>query len=470
MSIIEQTLNRLDADNPLNSQGDQHFTPGFAMRRRSSSAKWFVLAGVALALGGGGVWWSTRMSGSDFPLAIAADKPLPAVSAPSAVEPARLEPQIVGALPIVRPSPSSVMEQGPGLSQTTGGLAAKPYLDTAPPWLVRGMTLYGRGDKDDARAIWMEGVMGLPGHHMMLNLPLLNTEAAAVQVLASLSALYPVMLLTTKKDGKLVNQLLSYVDGEENPMLASALSKQLGEGGLRWVSVAALRLQLPARAMEAVPLAVAVPVENGKPLTKVDAPRQVPVAARPAAPKPVQIKPVALSAPAVAVPVVQGESVISEPPPMLERAEKMINANQSVEALFELRGAKGRQLEDWRYHYLVGVAEMKLGRKDKAQDALSASIKINPRQAEPLLKRAVLGQDAGQHNDAMADLRAAEKIAPLMPEVHLNIGYSADALGRTADAKVAYLRFLGLSQAKSSYGGSREWVSKRLRDLNGDTP
>jgi Flp pilus assembly protein TadD len=169
-------------------------------------------------------------------------------------------------------------------------------------------------------------------------------------------------------------------------------------------------------------------------------------------------------------PVARGETLIAEPALSLERAEKMINADQSVEALFELRNARGKQLDDWRYHYLVGVAEMKLGRRGKAQDALTESIRLGPSRSEPHLKRAVILQDAGQHNDAMADLRAAEKISPSTPEIHLNIGYSTDALGRTAEAKAAYLRFLSMSQAKASYSSAREWVTKRVRDLNGEGP
>jgi len=335
------------------------------------------------------------------------------------------------------------------------------------------MTLYLRGDKDDAKAVWMEGILALPGHHMLMALPLPSTEAALRQSFVDVATRYPVMLLATKKDGKLVNQLFSYVDGKENMLVADALSKQLGTDGLQWVSAASLRLRLPERQAEVAPTAVAAPaearkpVETRKPVPKVAAPRRLAVAASKEVAKPAPVTP---AAPLAAPPVARSETLISEPPPVLERAEKMINADQSVEALFELRNARGKQLEDWRYHYLVGVAEMKLGRKGKAQDALTESIRLGPNRSEPRLKRAVILQDAGQHNDALSDLRAAEKISPSTPEIYLNIGYSTDALGRTAEAKVAYLRFLSMSQAKASYSSAREWVSRRVRDLNGEGP
>jgi tetratricopeptide (TPR) repeat protein len=476
MSIIEQTLNRLDAGIQKTNQDDQddrQFIPGFTMRRRASLSKWFVLALLALALGGAGFWWSTRMAAPDLSIAKAAKGSVATANpTPSAVparvepvpEPLRAEPQAAAALPIVRPSPAVAAEQVPSLAKVAGAGDTRAYLDAAPPWLVRGMGLYLRGDREDAKAVWMEGVAALPGHHMLLALPLVSSEAAVRQNMVDLATRYPVMLLATKKDGKLVNQLFSYVDGKENMLLADALSKQLGADSLQWISAAALRLRLPERPLDGA-AAAAAPVKNRTPVAKEAAPRRPAGSALKEASRPAPLIP---AAPLAAMPAAQAETLISEPPAMLERAEKMINADQSVEALFELRNAKGRQLEDWRYHYLVGVAEMKLGRKTKAQDALSLSIRINPNQSEPRLKRAVLLQDAGQHNDAMADLRAAEKLAPLTPEIHLNIGYSTDALGRTAEAKAAYLRFLSLSQAKASYSSSREWVSKRVRDLNGE--
>lgn len=485
MSIIEQTLNRLDAGIQKNNRDNEddrddrdarQFIPGFAMRRRSSLTPWFVLA--VLALGGGVFWWSTRMGAPDFSLAkttkgaLQTDNVTPPAP-PVRAEPARVEPPAPSALPIVQSTPTPAAQPVFSAEKATDAGAAKPYLDAAPPWLVRGMTLYLRGDKEDAKAVWMEGILALPGHHMLMAVPLSSSEASLRQNFVDAATRFPVMLLATKKDGKLVNQLFSYVDGKENMLVADALSKQLGTDGLQWVSAASLRLRLTERQAEVAPAAVAAPVEtrkpveSRKPVTKVAAPRPLARAASKEAAKPAPVTP---AAPLAAQPVARGETLIAEPPSILERAEKMINADQSVEALFELRNARGKQLEDWRYHYLVGVAEMKLGRKGKAQDALTESIRLGPSRSEPHLKRAVILQDAGQHNDAMADLRAAEKISPSTPEIHLNIGYSTDALGRTAEAKVAYLRFLSMSQAKASYSSAREWVSKRVRDLNGDGP
>jgi len=485
MSIIEQTLNRLDAGIQKNNRDNeddrydrnaQQFIPGFAMRRRSSLTPWFLLA--ALALGGGTFWWSTRMGAPDFSLATAAKGALQTdnltpPAPPVRVETVRVEPPPPIVLPIVQPSPAPLAQPVPSVEKTPDAGAAKSYLDAAPPWLVRGMTLYLRGDKEDAKAIWMEGILALPGHHMLMALPPSSSEAGLRQNFVDAATRFPVMLLATKKDGKLVNQLFSYIDGKENMLVADALSKQLGTDGLQWVSAASLRLRLPERQAEVAPAVVAAPVEARKPVEtrkpapRVAVPRQLARAPSKEAAKPAPITP---AAPMAAQPVARGETLVAEPPSILERAEKMINADQSVEALFELRSARGKQLDDWRYHYLVGVAEMKLGRKGKAQDALTESIRLGPSRFEPHLKRAVILQDAGQHNDAMADLRAAEKISPSTPEIQLNIGYSTDALGRTAEAKVAYVRFLSMSQAKASYSSAREWVSKRVRDLNGEGP
>jgi tetratricopeptide (TPR) repeat protein len=330
----------------------------------------------------------------------------------------------------------------------------------APRWLLEGIKLQGNGNKEDAQAVWSEGVMALPGYHRVWLLDSHVSEAAASAAFAEASGQYPVVLLTSKKAGRTQSHVFAYTDGEESQALANSLAQKLGAAPGRWVSAASLRLRLNGSAQDkSVPTdtgAVAVRKPEPKPASKPAAARRPSAQANVAAP-------VAESAPAMSLPAP------SEAPSLLARAEKLVNANQAVEALFELRSAKGQELEDWRYHYLVGAAEMKLGRQVKAQEALSTAIRLNPRQPEARLKRAVLNQEQGLHNDAMADLREVEKIAPQLPEVYLNQGYSADALNRLGEARTAYLQFLNLSKSKANYGATRAWVTKRLGDLNTET-
>jgi Flp pilus assembly protein TadD len=457
MSIIEQTLNRLDADKPFDDTDDRPFTGGFAMKRRNKNAPRWALLALVLALAGSAAWWSTRGRVSEMAVAeVAAPALAPGAgtSAPVAVpaaEPVVSEPLAQGALPIVRPTASPAPAV---LVKPEGAVTA--YLDMAPRWLVVGRGMYDRGSKDDAQAVWSEGVMALPGYHMVLLFDGLPSDSTSHAAFAKLAAQYPVVQLTSKHAGRALSHVFAYTDGEVNEAMASSMARKLEAATSRWVSAATLRLQLKGTG-------------NDKPAT---AGADATGVARKAAPQPVvERKPMAQAkavVPVAALPIAMSAPVQPDAPSLLARAEKMINANQAVEALFELRAAKGQQLEDWRYHYLVGVAEMKLGRRDKAHEALSAAVKINPRQAEPRLKRAVLNQEQGLHNDAMADLREAEKIAPLLPDVYLNQGYSADALNRLREARVAYLQFLKLSESTASYGATRDWVTKRLGDLNAE--
>lgn len=461
MSIIEQTLNRLDADKPGDDTDDGHFHPGFALKRRNQNAPRWALLALVVALGGGAAWWYahdmvpetavvnvmapalTQSVGASAPVSVPASAPVVVPTVAS------------GALPVVRPTAATA----PPESTSTPSAPAVAYLDMAPRWLLEGIKLQGNGSKEDAQAVWSEGVMALPAYHRVWLPDSYPSEAAASAAFAEAAGQYPVVLLTSKKSGRTQSHVFAYTDGEENQALAHNLAQKLGATSGRWVTAASLRLLLKGRTQDK-----ATPADTGAAAVRKTSPKPVP---KPAAARrpPAQAKvasPMAEPTPAISLPVP------SEAPSMLARAEKLINANQAVEALFELRSAKGPELEDWRYHYLVGAAEMKLGRQAKAQDALSTAIKLNPRQPEARLKRAVLNQEQGLHNDAMADLREAEKIAPLLPEVYLNQGYSADALNRLSEARTAYLQFLNLSKSKASYGATRAWVTKRLGDLNGE--
>lgn len=459
MSIIEQTLNRLDADKPRDETDDGHFQPGFALKRRNRNAPRWALLALVVALGGGAAWWYAHdMLAETAVVDVMAPAPVPSagVSAPVAVPASAsvVEPTMAsGALPVVRATAA------PAPLEAARAPAAPPavaYLDMAPRWLLEGIKLQGNGNKEDAHAVWSEGVMALPSYHRVWLLDSHPNEAAARAAFAEAAGQYPVVLLTGKKAGRTQSHVFAYTDGEENQVLANSLTQKLGGASGRWVSAANLRLRLNGLVQDksSGPTDTSAAAVR-KPAAKPAAPR------RPEAPAKVAA-PVAETSPAMSFPA------SSEAPSLLARAEKLINANLAVEALFELRSAKGQELEDWRYHYLVGAAEMKLGRQAKAQEALSTAIRLNPRQPEARLKRAVLNQEQGLHNDAMADLREVEKIAPQLPEVYLNQGYSADALNRLGEARTAYLQFLNLSKSKANYGATRAWVTKRLGDLNSD--
>lgn len=462
MSIIEQTLNRLDADKPGDDTDDGYFHPGFALKRRSRNAPRWALLTLVVALGGGAAWWYAND--------LTAESAVVDVMAPAVVQSAGVDAPVVapvpaavvvpsaasGALPVVRPTVS----QAPLEAASAPSAPAAAYLDMAPRWLLEGIKLHASGSKEDAQAVWSEGVMALPGYHRVWLPDSYPSEAAASAAFAEAARQYPVLLLTSKKSGRTQSHVFAYADGEENQALADGLAQKMGVSSGRWVTAASLRLQLKGMTLDK-----AAPADTGAVAVRKTTPKPAPkpVAARRPLAQAKMAAPVAEPAPAISLPVP------SAAPSVLARAEKLINANQAVEALFELRSAIGPELEDWRYHYLVGAAEMKLGRQVKAQEALSTAIKLNPRQPEARLKRAVLNQEQGLHNDAMADLREAEKIAPQLPEVYLNQGYSADALNRLGEARTAYLQFLNLSKSKANYGATRAWVTKRLGDLNTET-
>ena len=75
-------------------------------------------------------------------------------------------------------------------------------------------------------------------------------------------------------------------------------------------------------------------------------------------------------------------------------------------------------------------------------------------------------QQRGDHGTALQLLKEAQKLAPAMPEVQLNIGYSNDTMGdRLLEAKTAYKLFLDLTEGNSAYFTVRKKVMERLVSL-----
>lgn len=406
-------------------------------------------------------------------------------------------------------------------------VARPDWQRTAPAWIRRGADLFRKGRRDDAFAIWRESIAAVPPEHMLLQISYYTNEALAWRTFDDLSRTFPVFLVHAPRAGATGLYLVAYAGGEIDEVMRGGVAHQLGNDAAEWVSAAGFRSALsgrgsqpraeeagPSRSPAAAPAAQASARrgEGGSQTARVPAEPQAPVAsrltseprstaskrpqgeaqpvaaARPSgepqsaaasrqprdAPVAAALRPSRETAPAAVHRRDDGRGPAADEAAQrnaagsLRKAESLVAGGQYVEALFELRTLAPEGRENWMFHYLAGIAEMRLGRQDQALSALNEAHRLSPERPQPLIQRAVLNQERRDHNAALTDLRRAMELAPKMPEIHLNIGYSADALGRTKEAVDAYGRFIDLSASQAGYASSRQWVSKRLRDLVAD--
>lgn len=124
--------------------------------------------------------------------------------------------------------------------------------------------------------------------------------------------------------------------------------------------------------------------------------------------------------------------------------------------------------DNWRTHYLVGVAHMGLSRWDQAITALSQAHELNSRNATVGLYFSLALQERGEHVRAIQVLDKTQQLQPLSPELWLNLGHSHQALGHKVEARKAYKRFLELSVNRQDLAVQRAWVQNRLqKNLSG---
>jgi len=478
MSIIEQTLRRLDGDappGPLQSEAI-HASAVFERRPRRTPIVLAVLA--ALGLAGAGAWfaWTGMVSPGAVatvskppvpPVSSMPSSPIPAPSPAAAVEQVRPDPAPAARAPGVGPTGFEGALPAPHAGPARAERAAAGWIDEAAPWVRRGAEQYIAGQRDDAFAIWRESLAGIPAHHLLLNVAQYSDASLARRTFEEMAGQFPVFLV--KGRGARLH-LLAYLNGERNDRMRDGIAHQLGNDAPGWVSAAGFRAGTLQPSPRFRPDADEAPAARpqGRPVAQAAGSSTRTLAAAAAAGQRGQASERAADPAAGRAGPAQEQAGDERAGDALRQAQALIDGRQHVEALFMLRSAPADARERWTFHYLVGVAEMGLGRREQAMAALGEAIRIAPHQPQPWVQRAVLQQERKDHNAALADLRRAAEISPRLPEIHLNAGYSADALGRTKEARDAYVRFLDLSASRAHFHESRQWVARRLRDLGVD--
>ncbi len=149
----------------------------------------------------------------------------------------------------------------------------------------------------------------------------------------------------------------------------------------------------------------------------------------------------------------------------LKRARHFIKIRSYAEAIDILKPIIDRQEEIWDTYLLMGAAYLGLGELDYAEIYSEMGLAMNGKVPQLWLQCAIVEQQRGKHEAALRILSEAEKLAPDIPEVQLNIGYSYDAIGNQKLSAKAYNSFLKHTEGNPAYMMVRYKVLERLRNL-----
>ena len=149
----------------------------------------------------------------------------------------------------------------------------------------------------------------------------------------------------------------------------------------------------------------------------------------------------------------------------LKRARHLINIGSYAEAIDLLKPIIDRKEEIWDTYLLMGAAYVGLDELDYAEEYLRNGLAINGNVPQLWLQYAIIEQQRGRHEAALRILHGPERLAPDIPEVQLNIGYSYDAIGNQKLSIKAYNSFLKLTEGNSAYIMVRHKVLERLHNL-----
>ncbi len=149
----------------------------------------------------------------------------------------------------------------------------------------------------------------------------------------------------------------------------------------------------------------------------------------------------------------------------LKRARHLINIGSYADAIDILKPNIDRQEEIWDTYLLMGAAYLGLGELDNAEIYSEMGLAINGKVPQLWLQCAIVEQQRGKHEAALRILNEAGKLAPDIPEVQLNIGYSYDAINNQKLSVKAYNSFLNLTEGNPAYMMVRYKVLERLRNI-----
>ena len=448
MSTIDEALKKLGDETKV-PMSDIGFVAGPRKRRPFSLLLALALVGAGLL-----VYWSlpekipqpVRKAGTS---AAASHAP---VSAPGQAAQFMQENTV---------SPSSVAADD--------GQAALP----PPAWYVDGWAAARAGKWTDALALWEGGVRGLPGDRVVI---VSNSYAEMDMLPPALSQhtrMFPAIGVRQRLGGKLLYRVIVFPYGGANRQVLPKAQDLFVRAWL--VNASHVQASLAESFAPVTTMPAQVTVREKQPREKIAREETKPPAERKPPLEKLETKS-RIAADAVTVEALA--------PAVAASANAGANTSASVQAGdWEARAGAVRELlkaEDyagvgkdaqtlardfpgrWEGWFWLGTAQLAQGRMDAAETALETASNLNPTVAEIWVQRAIVAQERGDHASAIRLLEQARELSPKSPKIYLNLGYSNEALGLTAEAEKNYLRFLSLTEGDSSYALQRKPILQRL--------
>ena len=162
--------------------------------------------------------------------------------------------------------------------------------------------------------------------------------------------------------------------------------------------------------------------------------------------------------------------VFLRPEHRLAKAKASIQKQQYHKAVELLKPLFASPPKEWEPWFWMGTAQLGLGNLKAAEMQFTEGLIRDGTVAHLWVQRAIVEQQQGKYVQATETLRQAELLAPELPEVQLNLGFSLEKQGFTKLALEHYHAFLSLTEGVSIYSSARKKVFNRALSLEKTLP
>lgn len=311
-------------------------------------------------------------------------------------------------------------------------------------WIKDGWAALDEKSPEAALDIWMEGFQSIPDKQIVLVMLIVADHGKAIRLLKRIGPGHSAFAVKGKYNGSDSIYLLSVPPAEAFKVEQNEIANILGMDTIKGNHKDKLLARMLMDAAKAKP----VPVSEKAVLAQDVDQNKPPVIAQPEVTIP----------PPVEEPRLNIEEIINA-------ARRDLNSGLYSRAVKRLEPLIDSDEKRWEAYLLIGMAYLGRGELAEAENYLDEGLAITERQPALWLQRALVEQEKGEHKKALQLLHRAETIAPAIPELKLNTGYSNDAIGKMREAAKAYTSFLKLTDGKPGYAEVRRAVQKRLLEI-----
>ena len=149
----------------------------------------------------------------------------------------------------------------------------------------------------------------------------------------------------------------------------------------------------------------------------------------------------------------------------LTTAQSFIHKQSYEQAIKVLEPIFKSPPKGWKPWFLMGTAELGLEHLDRAEAFIMEGLVRDEAVPYLWIQRALVNQQRGQYGKATDALSQAAFLAPDLPEVQLNLGYTLEIQGSARSAIEHYRRYLLLTDGETEYFATRKKVLERVARL-----